>query len=125
MEDDNIAYIRTRNSDFEDDYDFTRGTLYKLVNEAAEVLPHLKDLAMASEHPKMFEVYFKSITWAADVNDRLMELQRKTQVMERDGSASRNNLLNNLKKIDEIEGEADEHQSTTDILDMIEKERKQ
>lgn len=75
-----IANI-TEADDLEKDYTFSRDTYHELIHVSIDAIQDLQQLAKDSEHPRAFEVLFNGIKHTADINGRLVDLQRKMQVI--------------------------------------------
>ena len=61
------------------DYDYSRATYYELIDKGRESLDLMIEVARESEHPRAFEVLSNMIKNISDVNDKLMELNKKTK----------------------------------------------
>jgi hypothetical protein len=61
------------------DYEYSRATYYELIEKGRESLDLMIEVARESEHPRAFEVLSNMIKNISDVNDRLMELNKKTK----------------------------------------------
>ena len=61
------------------DYDYSRATYYELIEKGRESLDLMIEVARESEHPRAFEVLSNMIKNISDVNDRLMDLNKKTR----------------------------------------------
>jgi hypothetical protein len=61
------------------DYDYSRATYYELIEKGRESLDLMIEVARESEHPRAFEVLSNMIKNISDVNDRLMDLNKKTK----------------------------------------------
>ena len=61
------------------DYDYSRATYYELIDKGRESLDLMIEVARESEHPRAFEVLSNMIKNISDVNDKLMELNKKTR----------------------------------------------
>lgn len=61
------------------DYDYSRSTYYELIDKGKESLELMIEVARESEHPRAFEVLSGMIKNISDVNDKLMELNKKTK----------------------------------------------
>ena len=59
------------------DYEYSRDTYYDLIEKGRESLEDMIDVARASEHPRAYEVLATMIKNVSDVNDRLMDLNKK------------------------------------------------
>lgn len=78
------------------DYDYSRATYYELIDKGRESLDLMIEVARESEHPRAFEVLSNMIKNISDVNDKLMELNKKTkdvtqQIEKQDQKAITNN----------------------------------
>lgn len=60
-----------------DDYEYSRDTLFDLINKGRNALEDMIEVARESEHPRAFEVLSGLIRNVADVNDKLMDLNKK------------------------------------------------
>lgn len=76
MSDDN-----KRNVD--NDYEYSRDTYYDLIEKGRESLELMIEVARESEHPRAFEVLSGMIKGIADVNDKLMDLNKKKKEIEK------------------------------------------
>ena len=79
------------------DYEYSRATYYELIEKGRESLDLMIEVARESEHPRAFEVLSNMIKNISDVNDRLMELNKKTKEIteekEDKSKITNNNLL--------------------------------
>jgi len=62
-----------------DDYNYSRQTYYDLIEKGRESLDLMIEVARESEHPRAFEVLAGMIKNVSDVNDRLMDLNKKNK----------------------------------------------
>lgn len=65
------------------DYDYSRDTYYDLIEKGRESLELMIEVARESEHPRAFEVLSGMIKGIADVNDKLMDLNKKKKEVEK------------------------------------------
>lgn len=65
------------------DYAYSRETYYDLVEKGKQSLDLMIEVARESEHPRAFEVLSGMIKNISDVNDKLMDLNRKKKEMDR------------------------------------------
>ena len=68
-------------ADTEEDYDFSRSRIKKLIDTSDEAISSMLALATDSEHPRAFEVLSNMFKTAADMNQQLMTLQRDRKKM--------------------------------------------
>lgn len=61
------------------DYEYSRDTYYDLINKGKQSLDLMMEVARESEHPRAFEVLATMIKNISDVNDRLMDLNKKNK----------------------------------------------
>lgn len=62
---------------FKNDYEYSREVLYDLIEKGRGALEDMIEVARASEHPRAFEVLSGLIKNTADVNDKLLDLNKK------------------------------------------------
>ena len=67
----------------DNDYKYSRDTYYELVEKGKQSLELLIEVARESEHPRAFEVLSGMIKNISDVNDRLMDLNKKKKDLDR------------------------------------------
>lgn len=67
------------NKNIDTDYDYSRQTYYDLIEKGRESLEMMIEVARESEHPRAFEVLATMIKNVSDVNDRLMDLNKKNR----------------------------------------------
>ena len=87
------------NDNLKSDYDYSRETYYDLIEKGRESLELMIEVARESEHPRAFEVLSGMIKGIADVNDKLMDLQKKKKDVEKSdvpALENRGNTTNNV-----------------------------
>ena len=67
----------------ESDYDTTRENLLTILNKGQEALNHALEIAKQSEHPRAFEVLSNMMKNMADINDKLMALNKQKKEIDR------------------------------------------
>jgi hypothetical protein len=82
----------------EQDYEYSRDTYYDLIEKGRESLELMIEVARESEHPRAFEVLSGMIKGIADVNDKLLDLNKKQKELTKedkptDTSTTNNNLF--------------------------------
>lgn len=65
-----------------DDYEYSRETYYDLIEKGKDALEDMINVARESEHPRAFEVLSGMIKNISDVNDRLMDLNKKKKELD-------------------------------------------
>mgnify|MGYP001069330778 FL=1 len=66
------------------DYDYSRDTLYELIEKGKDALENMIEVARESEHPRAYEVLSGLIKNVADVNDKLQDLNKKQKQLNDD-----------------------------------------
>ena len=114
-----IANI-TEADDLEKDYTFSRDTYHELIHVSIDAIQDLQQLAKDSEHPRAYEVLFNGIKHTADINGKLVDLQRKMQVIaqEEDNKPTQGGRQKLLAEDDETAQIAFEG-TTKDLLKAI------
>lgn len=78
------------------DYNYSRDTLYGLIEKGKDALENMIEVARESEHPRAYEVLSGLIKNVSDVNDKLMDLNKKQKSMdENEKPAAIENQQNN------------------------------
>ena len=78
------------------DYEFTRGSLYSLIDKGTEALNGALEVAQESGHPRAYEVAVNAMKQVADATDKLLALQQKMKNLEAPTKRETNNTTNNL-----------------------------
>jgi hypothetical protein len=66
----------------DNDFDYTRETLYDLINKGREGIEEMIEVARQSEHPRAYEVLAKLIKDTADTSSQLMDLHKKVKEID-------------------------------------------
>jgi len=64
------------------DYEYTRETLYDLIEKGREGIEEMIEVARQSEHPRAYEVLATLIKDTANTSEKLMDLHRKIQSID-------------------------------------------
>jgi len=64
------------------DYEYTRETLYDLIEKGREGIEEMIEVARQSEHPRAYEVLATLIKDTANTSEKLMDLHRKIQTID-------------------------------------------
>lgn len=80
----------------EQDYEYSRDTYYDLIEKGRESLELMIEVARESEHPRAFEVLSNMIKGIADVNDKLMDLNKKQKELQKEDKPAETTTNNNL-----------------------------
>ena len=79
-----------------EDYNYTRANLYKLIEKAQQAVDEVLEVAQQSDSPRAYEVVFQGIKHAADVTDKLIELQQKMQKLTGEENKGPNTINNTM-----------------------------
>ena len=71
--------MKDKDDNLQNDYDYSRATYYDLLEKGRESLEDMMEVARATEHPRAYEVLSNMIKNLADVNDKLMDLNKKNK----------------------------------------------
>ena len=82
-------------TDIRNDYEYTRGNLYSIIEKGQEAINGILELAQESEMPRAYEVAGQLIKSVADTTDKLIDLQKKLKDVEEDTKKTTNNVTNN------------------------------
>ena len=66
-----------------DDYEYSRDTYYEILERGKESMELMIEVARESEHPRAFEVLSTMMKNMADINDKLMDLNKKNKDIEK------------------------------------------
>lgn len=92
-----IVPDKSKTSDVDDDYKYTRSHLYSLIEKGQEAINGILELAHESEMPRAYEVAGQLIKNVGDITDKLMDLQKKLKDVESDSpSKGPTNVTNAL-----------------------------
>jgi len=86
------------NKNIKSDYDYSRQTYYDLIEKGRESLEMMIEVARESEHPRAYEVLSGMIKNISDVNDKLMDLNKKQKDISKNDEPKQvgNQTTNNL-----------------------------
>jgi hypothetical protein len=73
---------KTDKDDQTKDYEYTRGSLYSLIDKGREALDGALEVAQESGHPRAYEVAVNAMKQVADATDKLLDLQKKMKDLE-------------------------------------------
>ena len=71
-----------REIDVEEDYIKSRENYYKMFNQGVDAMQYALELAKQSDNPRAFEVYGQLLKNTSEVNDRLIDLQKKMEELK-------------------------------------------
>ena len=78
--------LRDVSEDKDKDYEYTRGELYRLIDQGQEAVQGALEVAQESGHPRAFEVATNAMKQVADMTDKLMDLQKKVKDLDEEKS---------------------------------------
>ena len=78
------------------DYNYSRQTYYDLIEKGKESLDLMVEVARESEHPRAFEVLSGMIKNVSEVNDKLMDLNKKNKDISAEEIKKIEKTTNNL-----------------------------
>ena len=97
MKNDTSKFFPAEEKNVDNDYKYSRDTYYELVEKGKQSLELMIEVARESEHPRAFEVLSGMIKNISDVNDRLMDLNKKKKDLDRKEEIKKiANTTNNL-----------------------------
>ena len=82
------------NKDLQNDYEYSRGQLYNLVEKGQEAINGILDVAQNSDHPRAYEVAGNLIKNVADITDKVVEPQGKMKDINQEKKQTTNNVTN-------------------------------
>ena len=97
MSDDLNKFFPPEEKNIDNDYKYSRDSYYELVEKGKLSLELMIEVARESEHPRAFEVLSGMIKNISDVNDRLMDLNKKKKDIDKKDEIKKiANTTNNL-----------------------------
>lgn len=78
------------------DYDYVRLNLYSLVEKAQQSLNQVMEVAQQTDSPRAYEVVFQGIKHAAEVTDKLIDLQQKMKKLKEDDIKAPSTINNTM-----------------------------
>ena len=94
-EDTEIQKSQTRAENVENDYDYTRGNLYSLIEKGQEAINGIMEVAGETASPRAYEVAGQLIKSVADTTDKLADLHKKVKEIEADNPKTQSTVTNN------------------------------
>jgi hypothetical protein len=83
-------------TDIRNDYEYTRGNLYSIIEKGQEAINGILELAQESEMPRAYEVAGQLVKSVSDATDKLMDLQKKLKEVEEEKERTPTNVTNAL-----------------------------
>ena len=82
-------------TDIRNDYEYTRGNLYSIIEKGQEAINGILELAQESEMPRAYEVAGQLVKSVSDATDKLMDLQKKLKEVEEETKVKGPSTVNN------------------------------
>ena len=82
-------------TDIRNDYEYTRGNLYSIIEKGQEAINGILELAQESDMPRAYEVAGQLVKSVSDATDKLMDLQKKLKDVEEETVQKGPNTVNN------------------------------
>lgn len=101
--------LSDKSEDKEKDYQYARAQIYDIIEKMQESLNGAMEVAQQSDHPRAYEVVFNGARNAADVVEKLGDLHKKMQEVQKEETKVVNQTQNNVF----MSG------STADLLKML------
>jgi hypothetical protein len=74
---------KQREKNIDDDYKYARANYYELLERGKESLDLMIEVARESEHPRAFEVLSNMMKQISEINDKLMDLNKKDKELSK------------------------------------------
>ena len=87
--------LRDVSNDSKDDYEYTRGELYSLIDQGQEAVRGALEVAQESGHPRAYEVATNAMKQVADMTDKLIDLQGKMKKLDEPTAGATPKTVNN------------------------------
>jgi hypothetical protein len=78
VEEKSVVKVKENNV-ISDDFDYTRGNLYNVIEKGSHALEELIEFAKSSQSPRAFEVVSKLIDTITNSNDKLFDIHQKVK----------------------------------------------
>ena len=82
-------------TDIRNDYEYTRGNLYSIIEKGQEAINGILELAQESDMPRAYEVAGQLVKSVSDATDKLMDLQKKLKDVEEESVQKGPSTVNN------------------------------
>ena len=109
------------------DYNYSRQTYYDLIEKGKDSLDLMLEVARESEHPRAFEVLSGMIKNVSEVNDKLMDLNKKNKDISAEEIKKIEKTTNNLfvgstAELQRMLQDNDEMSNVVDITPQLNKD---
>ena len=107
----------------DNDYEYTRETLYDLIEKGREGIEEMIEVARQSEHPRAYEVLAALIKDTAQTSEKLMDLHRKIQTLdqmmlpapEKEGSTTNNLFIGSTTELQRMLKDLNNEKEVIDV----------
>ena len=82
-------------TDIRNDYEYTRGNLYSIIEKGQEAINGILELAQESDMPRAYEVAGQLVKSVSDATDKQMDLQKKLKDVEEESVQKGPSTVNN------------------------------
>ena len=82
--------LRDVSNDSKDDYEYTRGELYSLIDQGQEAVRGALEVAQESGHPRAYEVAVAAMKHVADMTEKLQDLHKKMKDLDEEIKGPKN-----------------------------------
>jgi hypothetical protein len=82
-------------NDIKNDYEYSRGQLYNLIQKGQKAIDGILDVASQSDHPRAYEVAFQGIKNVSELADKLMDIQKKVKDITEETPSKGPSTINN------------------------------
>ena len=82
-------------TDIRNDYEYTRGNLYSIIEKGQEAINGILELAQESDMPRAYEVAGQLVKSVSDATDKLIDLQKKLKDVEEESVQKGPSTVNN------------------------------
>jgi len=109
------------------DYEYSRQTYYELIEKGKDALDLAIEIAQQSEHPRAIEVLSGMIKNVGDVNDKLMDLNKKNKdikknddiPMKAEGTTNNNLFIGSTTDLQRMLQDVDKIEKTANnVIDL-------
>ena len=83
--------VKENAADLEDAYNQSKENIQDIIDQGKDAMEKILEIAVASEHPRAFEVYATLLKNVVDANKELLDIQKKIRTMDekkRDGDTN-------------------------------------
>ena len=109
--------------DKDNDYEYTRETLYDLIEKGREGIEEMIEVARQSEHPRAYEVLATLIKDTANTSEKLMDLHRKIQSIDQmmlpppkqDGNTTNNLFIGSTTELQRMLKDLNKEKEVIDV----------